>query len=1276
MEELKRAKRASNEEVDAFLKGSDPQEHIIKIECGYDDTKATIIWRDENFVKHYSQEPFYPFCWAKQEAGRLMFGGNRTTLKLEMQAYGITCKGLIVANEEGEVPERMENGYRVLFYATRPMSNTEFTRFFDKAKVPLRPKTYDKTYGKNLYKTVAPNEQFMIATGKRLFKGYESYDDILRLQFDIETTGLDKKNDLIDQIGIRTNKGFEKVIEVEGDTREEKIENGRKAINEMFDILDEIDPDVVAGYNSEGFDFEFFDVFLKEHFNADMFEETKRDTLKNGCYKKKKQSVLKLGGEMEYYYPTVMWGKHITDCLFSVRRAQALDSNMKKATLKYVTKYSKINKKNRVYVPGSEISTVWNDLGKNYAFCNEDGDWYRYDPNYVKPKVELKKPSYSVEEYNEMIAEDRETWERYQKFQETFDVNNLDNTMYLEEFFDLDSGAINEYERLYSDDETGESLYAAEAKRLADEYESKNSKKGFRNDKFTLYTRNTIEDGYELVTGRYIVQRYLLDDIWETDKVELRYNESNFLVGKMLPVNFERMCTMGTATIWKYIMMAWSYEHDLAIPLETSSRSFTGGLSRLLTVGYIPNVQKLDYNSLYPSIILSFGIKSPIDISGAMPAMLEYILTQREYFKGLKGDYGKEAKKYGKQYDEEVKQLRQIEEYMGLDDKAFAVAIANNEHLKLLQEKQEEAAALSTRNDKMQLPLKITGNAYFGSFGAGGGVFPWSDIDCAEETTCCGRQMLRLMLKWFTDLGYEGIVCDTDGMNFKQPPQFRYTEEHPYISTGMNRNTKKGEKYVGPWGDLAEFNDLFMRVKNGLDIDEFVPSSCYLARKNYMDLLDVEKQKVKLVGNTIKSKKMPIYIEKFVDDVVRDLLNDRGYEYLEKYYDKIEEIYNLRIPLKDIATVGKIKISLEEYKTKCNERTKSGSKKARQAWYELAIKNNIDVHMGDSIYYINTGTKKGDSDVKRITHFYEYINGEKVDVTKEYEKEWNALKKQAKLGDTEACAKVWDETGNKPKVLNLENFIKRNYPNVWDEDELIFNCVMVPNDIVNDEEDHYCDEDFEYNVAKYIETFNNRIKPHLVCFDKSIRMKQSINKKGEIVEENNIIITNPKDRKQFTREQTKLVSGQPYKESDQDTYEQLMTMEDKEIRFWLSVNKEPVYWRECGMDWDVIKKEYIDRMDQLKQDGIREEVEQYQKIIQGLTEADVDALIDDGVIPEEILKICDNIRNSFISKKWGIKLGDLYDIIDKDFGNTETDDDDIELQQVFNNKELDTSYLE
>ena len=34
----------------------------------------------------------------------------------------------------------------------------------------------------------------------------------------------------------------------------------------------------------------------------------------------------------------------------------------------------------------------------------------------------------------------------------------------------------------------------------------------------------------------------------------------------------------------------------------------------------------------------------------------------------------------------------------------------------------------------------------------------------------------------------------------------------------------------------------------------------------------------------------------------------------------------------------------------------------------------------------NTGTKKGHSDVKRVTHYFYYLNGEKTEITKEVEK--------------------------------------------------------------------------------------------------------------------------------------------------------------------------------------------------------------------------------------------------------------------------------------------------
>lgn len=637
--------KVTKEQIELFLSGHDEMKHIIKIECDYDDDMVYIIYRDDNNVKRIKKDYFYPFVWCKQNTARELFNGKRDELKKYMGSYGIGAKGLKISDGKNEPTERMENGYRIMFYAKTNMSFSKFMEFFEKGGLPIYPKQKDKNYGRKDYICVAPNEQYMIATGKRLFKGYNDYDDLVRMSWDLETEGLDPKKDHIDQIGLRTNKGFEKVIKVDHNDPQGEI----KALIEFRDTIKEEKPDVICGHNTENFDWNFNDVRLQSY-GSNLYDFTK-DTFPKGIYKKKKQSVLKLGGEMEYYYPTCMWGTHITDSLFAVRRAQALDSNMKKADLKYVTKYSKLNKPNRVYVPGKIINKTWSDKENKYAFNDNNGEWFKITDKLLSKKYE-KQTLYTL--YGDKL------------------INN----------------------------------------------------------------ETSVE--YEIVTGEYIVKRYLLDDLYETDKVELQYNQSNFLVGKMLPVSFEKMCTMGTAAIWKYIMLAWSYENDLAVPELIPSRSFTGGLSRLLSVGYIDRVVKLDYNSLYPSIILSLGIESKIDISGVMSALLEYILTQREYYKELKGEFGGKAKKTKKQIEKET-ETKIIDE------------------LKKLLNEYEAGAA---RNDKMQLPLKITGNAFFGSYGSGS-VFPWSDIECAEETTCSGRMMLRLMIYWFTNKGYKPIVGDS-----------------------------------------------------------------------------------------------------------------------------------------------------------------------------------------------------------------------------------------------------------------------------------------------------------------------------------------------------------------------------------------------------------------------------------------------------------------------------------------------------------------------------------
>lgn len=445
------------------------------------------------------------------------------------------------------------------------------------------------------------------------------------------------------------------------------------------------------------------------------------------------------------------------------------------------------------------------------------------------------------------------------------------------------------------------------------------------------------------------------------------------------------------------------------------------------------------------------------------------------------------------------------------------------------------------------------------------------------------------------------MFCTTPmAFNFQMPLTFRYTEDNPYIGKGLGRNVIKDKKYIGVDADVAEFEDLYINSpfkegginKMGLGVDEYCNSTINFSRKNYADLL--ENGKTKKVGNTIKSRKMSGYIEKFLEEGIDLLLNGNGQQFLENYYNYIDMIYNYRIPLRDIASKGKIKKTIEQYKADCNTVTKSGSKKSRQAWYELVIQDNIKVDLNDTIYYINTGTKKSESDVKRITHQFTKIDGELVEIDNKVKKE--LLKKALNVEDLKLSSLKSKEI----KEL-LKPFV------VKEEDEIILNCKLVPTEIVEADEDILCTDDIEYNVVKYIEQFNSRIKPLLVCFSLDIR--------------NDILIQNPDDRKYFTEEQCKLVSGEPNKDTDQDTYEQLMTPERKEVEYWLSINEIPPFVKECGIDWDKIVENHLKIKEEEKNIIFKEEDEKYIKALNELTHDDVEDFETNGNIPSSLLKI-------------------------------------------------------
>ena len=777
----------STEEIESFLHGNDPEEFIVAIEFDYASNSIYKIKEIPGKGKEIRKDTFIPFAWVGDLRNLNFYSNSKEAQKAAMTKYGIMIEKL-----ETHGNDRLEKG--MTFMVKSLKGYRELIQFFRDGNLdPWGEK------GKDKIMILPPVEQYLISKEKRLFKGFENYNEVTRLVFDLETTSLEPKDGRIFMIGIKTNKGYHRVIECIDEDQE------KGAIIEFFNVINELKPSIIGGYNSANFDWHW--IFERCRLLGIDPKKICKSLHPQHSFTRK-DGMLKLANEVETYVQTSIWGYNVIDIIHSVRRAQAINSNIKSAGLKYITKFINAEAPDRVYIDHL-------DIGPFYK--NKEDFWLNVNNgNYKK----ANNPSF----------------------------DNLDT-------------------------------------------------------KFPGI--------YKKIGGDKLVEMYLDDDLDETLQVDQEFNQGSFLLAAMIPTTYERVSTMGTATLWKMLMLAWSYKNNLAIPAKQGKTDFVGGLSRLLKVGYSKNVLKLDFSSLYPSIQLVHDVFPECDVTGAMKGMLKYFRDTRIKYKEL-------AEKY---YE---------------TDRNKSESYGNK-----------------------QLPIKIFINSMFGALSAPQ-VFAWGDMYMGEQITCTGRQYLRQMIKFFMSRGYTPLVMDTDGVNFSLPDN---VETRTYIGRGLNWKAKEGKEFTGPEADVAEYNDTFMRGEMALDCDGTWPSCINLARKNYatMDY----KGKIKLTGNSIKSKKLPLYIEEFLDVGIRLLLEGKGKDFVEYYYEYLQKIYDKQIPLSKIAQRAKVKLSIDEYKKRLTTKTKAGNSMSRMAHMELAIQEGINVNLGDVIMYVNNGLKSSHGDVQK-----------------------------------------------------------------------------------------------------------------------------------------------------------------------------------------------------------------------------------------------------------------------------------------------------------------------
>jgi DNA polymerase elongation subunit (family B) len=102
---------------------------------------------------------------------------------------------------------------------------------------------------------LAPEEQYLVATGRTYFHEL-AFEDLHRLQFDLETTGLNPACDRIFLIAVHDNRGLEQVLEV-AEHGQPSPSAEAELIRQLVSLIRAADPDTIENHNLHGFDLPF-----------------------------------------------------------------------------------------------------------------------------------------------------------------------------------------------------------------------------------------------------------------------------------------------------------------------------------------------------------------------------------------------------------------------------------------------------------------------------------------------------------------------------------------------------------------------------------------------------------------------------------------------------------------------------------------------------------------------------------------------------------------------------------------------------------------------------------------------------------------------------------------------------------------------------------------------------------------------------------------------------------------------------------------------------------
>jgi len=316
---------------DEYLFGWDSLPGIVSVWASRDG--RAVIWRREGERVLRVKETFRPWLFATTLDDLSHLGAALTTSPAEWNEDSSLISYRILDGSDGS--------YRYLLSARDG-------RFLERALLSgasrrLGHRVSSLSELSDTYYQVGPVEQYLMLTGRVYFRGL-NYEDLHRLQFDLETTSLDPHRGRIFLISISDSRGFATTLEAP------RVEDEAAMIGRFCQLVRDRDPDIIENHNLFSFDLQFLE------YRAEALGIPLRLGRSGGPERlERREETLAIGPEARRRVRYSVAGRELIDTLDAVRRYDFVVRDLPSHGLKDVARYFNIASSNRVYLEGAMI---------------------------------------------------------------------------------------------------------------------------------------------------------------------------------------------------------------------------------------------------------------------------------------------------------------------------------------------------------------------------------------------------------------------------------------------------------------------------------------------------------------------------------------------------------------------------------------------------------------------------------------------------------------------------------------------------------------------------------------------------------------------------------------------------------------------------------------------------------------------------------------------------------------------------------------------------------